>query len=164
LTRKTSRSPSRPRSTRRARELTAEAAQQAGYQNLTLLEEPQAALYSWIQRSARAVAQGGATRRPDPGDRRGRRHHRPVADRRAEREGNLELQRVAVGDHILLGGDNMDLALAYGVARKLAARARSSTPGSCVRWPTPAANAKETLLSDANVARCRWWCPAAAPS
>jgi molecular chaperone DnaK (HSP70) len=39
-----------------------------------------------------------------------------------ERDGNLELQRVAVGEHILLGGDNMDLALAYGVARKLASQ------------------------------------------
>jgi molecular chaperone DnaK (HSP70) len=38
-----------------------------------------------------------------------------------EREGSLELHRVAVGEHILLGGDNMDLALAHVVARKLSA-------------------------------------------
>jgi molecular chaperone DnaK (HSP70) len=37
-----------------------------------------------------------------------------------DRNGDLELERVAVGDHILLGGDNMDLALAYGLMGKLA--------------------------------------------
>jgi hypothetical protein len=56
-----------------------------------------------------------------------------------EREGNLELQRIAVGEHILLGGDNMDLALAYGVARKLAPRASSWMPGRPARWPMAAA-------------------------
>ena len=38
----------------------------------------------------------------------------------SEREGSVELERVAVGDHILLGGDNMDLALAHVVSEKLA--------------------------------------------
>src|SRR4029078_12651453 len=36
-----------------------------------------------------------------------------------EQAGDLVLERVAVGDHILLGGDNMDLALSYGLAQKL---------------------------------------------
>jgi molecular chaperone DnaK (HSP70) len=51
-----------------------------------------------------------------------------------EREGTLELHRVAVGEHILLGGDNMDLALAYAVRRQAdRRRAASSTPGRCAR-------------------------------
>ncbi|MBY0410013.1 MAG: Hsp70 family protein, partial [Burkholderiaceae bacterium] len=65
-----------------------------------------------------------------------------------ERDGNLELQRVAVGEHILLGGDNMDLALAYGVARKLAAEGKPLDA-----WQTRALShgcrtAKEQLLAD----------------
>ena len=58
-----------------ARELTLEAAKQAGYQNITLLEEPQAAFYAWIERHAdwRERVQVG---RPDPGGRYRRRHHR----------------------------------------------------------------------------------------
>ncbi len=57
-----------------------------------------------------------------------------------ERDGNLELHRVAVGEHILLGGDNMDLALAYGVSAQAGrSRAAGSTPGRPARWPTPAA-------------------------
>ncbi len=95
-----------------ARELTAEAARAAGYGALTLLEEPQAALYSWIQSS-----QGTWRKEVKPGDLilvvdvgGGTSDFSLIAV--LEREGNLELQRVAVGDHILLGGDNMDLALA----------------------------------------------------
>jgi molecular chaperone DnaK (HSP70) len=56
-----------------------------------------------------------------------------------EREGNLELHRVAVGEHILLGGDNMDLALAYGVARKLAGQGTQLDAWQPARSPTPAA-------------------------
>ncbi len=57
-----------------------------------------------------------------------------------EEGGALALERVAVGDHILLGGDNMDLALAYARAR--AARRSEgtrSTPGSCAAWSRAAA-------------------------
>jgi hypothetical protein len=105
-----------------ARELTAEAAAAAGYTRMTLLEEPQAALYSWIQQSG-----GGWRKEVHPGDvilvvdiGGGTTDLSLIAV--VERAGNLELHRVAVGDHILLGGDNMDLALAYGVVRKLAAQ------------------------------------------
>ena len=63
-----------------ARELTLEAAEQAGYQNVTLLEEPQAAFYAWIERHPdwRERVQRG---RPDPGGGYRRRHHRFHADR-----------------------------------------------------------------------------------
>ena len=104
-----------------ARELTVEAARQAGYAALTLLEEPQAALYSWIQGSGgdwrKQVRPGDIILVVDVGG--GTTDFSLIAV--LEREGTLELHRVAVGDHILLGGDNMDLALAHAVSRKLAA-------------------------------------------
>ena len=95
-----------------ARELTVEAARLAGYGSPTLLEEPQAALYSWIQGSG-----GGWRKQVRPGDillvvdiGGGTSDFSLIAV--VERDGSLELHRVAVGDHILLGCDNMDLALA----------------------------------------------------
>ena len=104
-----------------ARELTADAARAAGYTNLTLLEEPQAALYSWIQGSEgrwrKEVKPGDIILVVDVGG--GTSDFSLIAV--LEREGVLEPHRIAVGDHILLGGDNMDLALAHLVARKLAA-------------------------------------------
>jgi molecular chaperone DnaK (HSP70) len=103
-----------------ARELTAEAARAAGCDSLTLLEEPQAALYNWIHAShgrwRKAVKPGDIILVLDVGG--GTSDFSLIAV--LEREGNLELHRVAVGDHILLGGDNMDLTLAHVVARKLA--------------------------------------------
>ncbi|MCM3016245.1 Hsp70 family protein, partial [Bacillus subtilis] len=89
-----------------ARELTAEAARAAGYSRMTLLEEPQAALYSWIQKS-----EGGWRKQVQVGDLilcvdvgGGTTDLSLIAV--VERDGNLELHRVAVGEHILLGGDN----------------------------------------------------------
>jgi len=134
-----------------ARELTAEAARAAGFQQLTLLEEPQAALYSWIQGSAgqwrKQVQPGDVILVVDVGG--GTTDLSLMAV--LERDGQLTLQRVAVGEHILLGGDNMDLALAYGVARKLAAEGRQLDA-----WQTRALShacraAKEALLSDASL-------------
>jgi hypothetical protein len=134
-----------------ARELTAEAAQAAGYPQMTLLEEPQAALYSWIQRSAgqwrKEVKRGDLILVVDVGG--GTTDLSLIAV--LERDGNLELQRVAVGDHILLGGDNMDLALAYGVARKLAAQGTQLDPWQTRALAHACRAAKETLLVDADV-------------
>ena len=134
-----------------ARELTAEAAQSAGFQNLTLLEEPQAALYSWIQRSAgqwrKDVRQGDTILVVDVGG--GTTDLSLIAV--LENEGNLELHRVAVGEHILLGGDNMDLALAYGVARKLAAQGTQLDPWQTRALAHACRAAKEALLSDPTV-------------
>jgi len=135
-----------------ARELTAEAARAAGCAQLTLLEEPQAALYSWIQQSA-----GGWRKQVRPGEiilvvdvGGGTSDFSLIAV--LEREGNLELHRVAVGEHILLGGDNMDLALAYAVAGKLAAEG-SKLDAWQMRALTHACRAaKEALLSDAELA------------
>jgi len=104
-----------------ARELTRRAAEQAGYQHVTLLEEPQAAFYAWL------ASQGDRWR-----------HRIKVGDlvlvcdigggttdfsliMVSEENGELTLKRVAVGDHILLGGDNMDLALARVLQQRLEA-------------------------------------------
>jgi len=132
-----------------ARELTAEAARSAGYNNLTLLEEPQAALYNWIQGS-----NGGWRKDVKPGDiilvvdvGGGTSDFSLIAV--LERAGKLELHRVAVGDHILLGGDNMDLTLAHVVARKLAADGKTLDPWQMRALTYACRAAKESLLSDA---------------
>jgi hypothetical protein len=135
-----------------ARELTAEAARAAGCERMTLLEEPQAALYSWIQQSA-----GGWRKQVRPGDiilvvdvGGGTSDFSLIAV--LEREGNLELHRVAVGEHILLGGDNMDLALAYAVAGKLAAQGSKLDAWQLRALTHACRGAKETLLSDPDLA------------
>jgi hypothetical protein len=102
-----------------ARELTLEAAEQAGYQNITLLEEPQAAFYAWIERHPdwrERVTLGDLILVVDIGG--GTTDFTLIAV--TEQSGELALNRVAVGDHILLGGDNIDLALAGVVAQRLA--------------------------------------------
>jgi Molecular chaperone len=123
--------------------LTAEAAEAAGYGRMTLLEEPQAALYSWIQKSGgqwrKQVKVGDIILVVDVGG--GTTDLSLIAV--IEREGNLELHRVAVGEHILLGGDNMDLALAHVVARKLARRVPRPTRGNCAPSPMRAARRRK---------------------
>jgi hypothetical protein len=102
-----------------ARELTLRAAEAAGLTRVTLLEEPQAAFYAWID------AQGDAWRKRvkvgdlilvcDVGG--GTTDFSLITV--SEEEGALTLKRVAVGEHILLGGDNMDLALARLLQQRL---------------------------------------------
>ena len=104
-----------------AKKLTEEAATKAGFKNLILLEEPQAALYAWV------ASQGDNWRNEVEKD-----DVILVCDigggtsdfsliKVVSEEGNLSLQRTAVGEHILLGGDNMDLALAYHAKAKMEA-------------------------------------------
>jgi Hsp70 protein len=132
-----------------ARDLTVEAARAAGIERLTLLEEPQAALYAWIDAAGEAwrkqIRPGDVILVIDIGG--GTSDFSAIAV--TEREGSLELHRIAVGDHILLGGDNMDLALAHTVRAKLVAEGKELD-----RWQmgvlTHAARiAKERLLGDA---------------
>ncbi len=128
-----------------ARELTVEAARQAGLQNVRLLEEPQAALYAWVaahpdwQQRLAGVAQilvldiGGGTT-----------DFSEIAVR--ETNSGLSLERVAVGEHLLLGGDNMDLALA-----RLAVEQAGSPRLEAGQWRQLTAlcrAAKERLLAD----------------
>jgi hypothetical protein len=104
-----------------ARELTLRAAEEAGYKNVTLLEEPQAAFYAWIDRHPdwrERVTVGDLILVVDIGG--GTTDFTLIAV--TESGGELNLERVAVGDHILLGGDNIDLALARVVEQQLAAK------------------------------------------
>jgi molecular chaperone DnaK (HSP70) len=134
-----------------ARDLTVEAALAAGFEQVTLLEEPQAALYAWIEQSGEAW-----------------RNHLRAGDRvlvidvgggttdfslidALEQGGALALQRVAVGDHILLGGDNMDLALAHVVGQELAEQGKELDRFQLGALAHACRGAKEKLLSDASL-------------
>lgn len=135
-----------------ARELTVEAALAAGLEYLTLLEEPQAALYAWI------AARGDAFRKElrvgdvllvvDVGG--GTTDFSAIHVR--EQDGSFELCRIAVGDHILLGGDNMDLALAHVAKQKLAADGKEVDRMQMVALTHAARSAKERLLVDGALA------------
>lgn len=102
-----------------ARELTLRAAEQAGLPRVTLLEEPQAAFYAWLDSQGdhwrRHVKVGDLILVCDVGG--GTTDFSLIAV--SEEDGELALKRVAVGDHILLGGDNMDLALARLLQERL---------------------------------------------
>jgi len=143
-----------------ARELTVEAARQAGLPDALFIEEPTAALYAWIAAHERdwpeklkpgetilvADVGGGTTdfslihvvagaKALDP--------EKPDDDAALEPP---SFERVAVGEHLLLGGDNMDLALARTVEqrinRRLEAREWHGVVQAC-------RDAKEKLLSGA---------------
>ncbi len=104
-----------------ARDLTLEAARTAGYGEVVLLEEPQAAFYAWLERHPdwrNRVHSGDLILVVDIGG--GTTDFTLITV--TDKDGNLELERVAVGEHILLGGDNIDLALAKSVEQDLAAR------------------------------------------
>jgi hypothetical protein len=134
-----------------ARELTAEAAAAVGLAHLVLLEEPQAALYHWILAARgewrKQVRVGDIILVIDLGG--GTADFSLIAV--TERDGSLELVRVAVGDHILLGGDNMDLALAHAVRAKLAGQGTQLDPWQLQGLTHGCRHAKEVLLSDASV-------------
>jgi Hsp70 protein len=102
-----------------ARELTLRAAEQAGFRRVTLLEEPQAAFHAWIETQGdawrRRVKVGDLILVCDVGG--GTTDFSLITV--SEENGELMLRRIAVGDHILLGGDNMDLALARLLQQRL---------------------------------------------
>lgn len=131
-----------------AKELTAEAARNAGFQNVTLLEEPQAALYSWIDSNSAAwreqVELGDLVLVVDIGG--GTTDLSLVSV--TEQNGNLALERIAVGEHILLGGDNMDLALAYRLKMNLAQQGKQLQPWQVQAMAHLCRDAKEALLND----------------
>ena len=134
-----------------ARELTLEAAKKAGLDTVTLLEEPQAAFYCWIvshqegwQREVRAGELilvcdiGGGTSDVS-------------LITVVETPSGPGFRRVAVGDHLMLGGDNIDLALAHRVEKKLGAARLDSEQWSALRYACR--TAKEKLLGDLPVER-----------
>jgi len=135
-----------------ARELTVEAARAVGLDQAILLEEPQAAVYSWIEKShgdwRKQATCGDVILVIDIGG--GTTDLSLIAV--TQQNGNLELTRVAVGDHILLGGDNMDLALAYTVKAKLEKEGQRLQPWQIQALTHGCREAKEKLFSDAGIA------------
>ncbi len=130
-----------------ARELTREAALAAGLpDDLVLLEEPQAAVYAWLattgERWRRALAVGDTLLVCDVGG--GTTDLTLVGA--AEEQGELVLRRIAVGNHLLVGGDNMDLALAHHVAGRFAEKGVQLDPWQSVALWHSCRTAKETLL------------------
>lgn len=134
-----------------ARDLTAEAARNVGFVHLTLLEEPQAALYNWIDNSndkwRDEVSVGDIVLVVDIG---GGTTDLSLVEV-TEEEGNLTLNRIAVGEHILLGGDNMDLALAYRLKMKLAQEGKELQPWQVQAMTHACRDAKEALLNDSEL-------------
>lgn len=134
-----------------ARDLTVAAAEEAGLGKITLLEEPQAAFYAWLE-SLRDqwrshVKVGDLLLVCDVGG--GTTDFTLISVE--DKDGALDLQRVAVGNHILLGGDNMDLALAHVAKLDLAERGVAKLDaGQFQQLLHSCRAAKETLLSDPN--------------
>jgi molecular chaperone DnaK (HSP70) len=134
-----------------ARELTVEAARRAGFERLTLLEEPLAALYAWIAANRRTMADtfqtgalilicdvGGGTT--------------DFSLIRVDVEGGeLAFERIAIGEHLLLGGDNLDLTLAVLVEQKFGGVKLSLAQRQILRRKCSAA--KELLLAEGAVDR-----------
>lgn len=144
-----------------ARELTHQAAREAGLGNVTLLEEPQAAFYAWIAGSeARQTAEhwssevraGDLVLVCDVGGGTADFTLIAVAAAEAGLSQALELHRIAVGEHILLGGDNMDLALAYALKDQMSAEGHEIDHWQFLSLVHAARAAKERLLSDAAIA------------
>jgi molecular chaperone DnaK (HSP70) len=111
-----------------AHALTLEAARLAGLPSLRLLEEPQAALYDWLQRHRDTLAEELAASRlvlvADVGG--GTTDFSLV--KVALEDDIPQLTRIGVGNHLILGGDNMDLALAHLVESRLAAQDAQQHP------------------------------------
>jgi len=153
-----------------ARELTVEAAHEAGLQKLTLLEEPLAAFYAWIA-AHQDLLNLPAVRPKARGRPRGSMmRQRELQDgdlvlvcdvgggtsdfsliRVLVVNGEVQFERIAIGEHLLLGGDNLDLALARRVEERLripglGLRQRHALRRACCA-------AKERLLSDPSLER-----------
>ncbi len=136
-----------------ARELTVRAAHEAGLEQLVLLEEPQAAFYAWIAASGEAWRQrvrvGDVVLVCDVGG--GTTDFSLIAV--TEEDGALALRRLAVGDHILLGGDNMDLALAFALRETLGSKGTALDAWQVRGLVHACRGAKERLLAQDGPAR-----------
>jgi len=137
-----------------ARELTLEAAKRAGLASITLLEEPQAAFYCWIvthqDRWQREVRAGELILVCDVGG--GTTDFSLITV--TEIPTGPGFRRVAVGDHLMLGGDNIDLALAHLIERKLGGPRLDGEQWSALRFACRAA--KEKLLVEQRPRLERW--------
>ncbi|MBN1103387.1 MAG: Hsp70 family protein [Deltaproteobacteria bacterium] len=137
-----------------ARDLTVEAAETAGLPRVTLLEEPQAAFYAWIDAERGSwrdrVKVGDVILVVDVGG--------GTSDfsliRVTEEKGEMTLERIAVGEHLLVGGDNMDLTLAYALAHRLSSEGRRLNTHQIRGLTHGCRSAKENLLKDETLGSC----------
>lgn len=143
-----------------AQQLTLEAAKRAGLPDgVLLLEEPQAAFYAWMEAEPEAL-----DRRTEPG----RRGHALVVDigggttdlslfalERREGSDRPHLERIAVSDHLLLGGDNLDLALAYALEGRLSP-AEDLPATAFAQLVARAREIKEEALGTTDLPERRW--------
>ena len=143
-----------------ARSLTAEAAREAGLGDVTLLEEPQAAFYAWTAQTGRAwhdlISPGDIVLVCDVGG--GTADFSLIAV--TDVGGDLALERISVGEHILLGGDNMDLALAYAIQNRLEDEGKTLDSWQFLSLVHAASRAKITLFEDTSLSEA----PIAVPS
>jgi molecular chaperone DnaK (HSP70) len=143
-----------------ARNLTAAAAEAAGFEKVVLLEEPQAAFYAWTAQVGSdwrtQVSRGDIVLVCDIGG--GTADFSLIAV--TEKNGDLELERISVGEHILLGGDNMDLALAYTLQAQLEAAGKSIDPWQFLALIHASSAAKINLFADTSLDQV----PVAVPS
>lgn len=136
-----------------ARALTVEAAYGAGWQDVVLLEEPLAALYAWLESHVdswrETISVGDVILVCDVGG--GTSDFSLIAV--TEEDQQLAFKRISVGDHILLGGDNMDLALAHILRQRLLDQGRELDRWQFASLIQGARAAKETLCSDDGLER-----------
>lgn len=129
-----------------ARELTVKAAARAGLPRVVLIEEPQAAFYAWIDNHRHTwqelVSPGQKILVCDIG---GGTSDFTLIRVRAEASGRVRFHRVAVGDHLILGGDNLDLALAHYLEKRLSPQGKME-PRSWAVLVRTCRQVKETLL------------------
>ncbi|MGE3434835.1 MAG: Hsp70 family protein, partial [Blastocatellales bacterium] len=134
-----------------ARELTVKAARDAGFQKLTLIEEPMSAFYAWIVTHRRSLKRylkdGDLALVCDVGG--GTTDFSLIRVRIVG--GEIKFERTAIGEHLLLGGDNVDLALARRVMEKLGNPKLSLRQQNALR--RQCCVAKEKLLSDGRLKR-----------
>ena len=132
-----------------ARDLTREAARAAGFpETFTMLEEPQAALYSWLESKGdswrKELTAGDSLLVVDIGG--------GTSDfsliKASESDGQLGLNRVAVGKHLLVGGDNMDLAVAHLAAQQFSQQGTTLDAWQNVALWHSCRDAKENLLGE----------------
>ena len=131
-----------------ARELTVQAAEMAGLTRVTLLEEPQAAFYAWIEAGAAQwrdkIRVGDLVLVCDVGG--GTTDFSLIQV--SEEQGGLALERIAVGQHLLVGGDNMDLALAHTLAGHLKEQGQTLDGAQLRALWHGCRNAKEKILGN----------------
>src|SRR5580692_1187500 len=143
-----------------ARNLTAAGAEAAGFGKVVLLEEPQAAFYAWTAQAGSSwrtqVRRGDIVLVCDVGG--GTADFSLIAV--TEKDGNLAVERISVGEHILLGGDNMDLALAYTLKGQLEETGKALDQWQFLALMHGAAIAKVNLFTDLSIEQS----PVAVPS